>query len=65
MIYELEQNPLTLSEKEKRKYLFLKQVATLNSFRERNAISEEQFNVSYRGLISKMRITNEELQDWL
>lgn len=65
MIYELEQNPLTLSEKDKRKYLFLKQVATLNSFRERNAISEEQFNVSYRGLISKMRITDEELQDWL
>lgn len=38
---EVEQSPIELSESEKRKYLFLKQVNTLNAFRERNAISKE------------------------
>ena len=65
MMYEAEQSPLNLSENEKRKYLFLKQIATLNSFKERNAISKEQYDISYSGLVSKMEITEEELLDWL
>ncbi len=65
MMYEAEQSPLNLSENEKRKYLFLKQIATLNSFKERNAISKEQYDISYSGLVSKMEITEEELRDWL
>lgn len=44
---EIEQNLFNLSAGEKRKYLFLKQIATLNSFRERNAISKEQYEMSY------------------
>ena len=62
---EVEQSPIELSEKEKRKYLFLKQVNTLNAFRERNAISKEQYDISYYGLVSKMMITDKELQEWL
>lgn len=65
MMYEAEQSPLNLSENEKRKYLFLKQLTTLNSFKERNAISKEQYDISYNGLVSKMEITEEELHDWL
>ena len=65
MMYEAKQSPLNLSENEKRKYLFLKQIATLNSFKERNAISKEQYDISYSGLVSKMEITEEELHDWL
>lgn len=65
MMYEAEQSPLNLSGNEKRKYLFLKQIATLNSFKERNAISKEQYDISYSGLVSKMEITEEELRDWL
>ena len=65
MMYEAEQSPLNLSENEKRKYLFLKQIATLNSFKERNAISKEQYDIRYSGLVSKMEITEEELRDWL
>ena len=53
MMYGAEQSPLNLSENEKRKYLFLKQITTLNSFKERNAISKEQYDISYNGLISK------------
>ena len=56
---------VNFSENGKRKYLFLKQVNTLNAFRERNAISKEQYEISYYGLISKMKITDEELQEWL
>ena len=62
---EVEQNLFNLSAGEKRKYLFLKQIATLTSFKERNAISREQYDISYQGLISKMEITEEELRDWL
>ena len=62
---EVERSPLELSEQEKRKYLFLKQVNTLNAFRERNAISKEQYDISYYGLVSKMMITDKELQEWL
>ena len=49
---------------EKRKYLFLKQIATLKAFRDRNAISKEQYDISYNGLITKMNITEQELQEW-
>lgn len=62
---EVERSPLELSESEKRKYLFLKQINTLNAFRERNAISKEQYDISYNGLISKMGITEKELTEWL
>ena len=62
---EAAQNLNKLSADEKRKYLFLKQVATLNSFRERNAISREQYEISYNGLVSKMGITEQEIQAWL
>lgn len=62
---EVEQNLRLLSADEKRKYLFQKQVATLNSFRERNAISREQYEISYNGLVSKMGITEQEIQAWL
>ena len=65
MMLEGEQSPFNLSDKEKRKYLFLKQIATLNSFKERNAISREQYDISYNGLVSKMEITEEDLHDWL
>ena len=64
MAKEIEQSPLELSENEKRKYLFLKQINTLNAFRERNAISKEQYEISYNGLITKMEITEKELQEW-
>ena len=62
---EVERSPLELSESEKRKYLFLKQINTLNAFRERNAISKEQYDISYNGLITKMEITEKELTEWL
>lgn len=62
---EVERSPLELSDDDKRKYLFLKQINTLNAFRERNAISEEQYDISYNGLITKMEITDNELQEWL
>lgn len=61
---EAEQNLFNLSAEEKRKYLFLKQIAMLNSFRERNAISKGQYDISYDGLISKMEITEQELSEW-
>lgn len=64
MAKEVEQSPLELSESEKRKYLFLKQINTLNAFRERNAISKEQYDISYNGLVSKMGITEKELTEW-
>ena len=62
---EVERSLLEFSESEKRKYLFLKQINTLNAFRERNAISKEQYDISYNGLISKMGITEKELTEWL
>ena len=62
---EVEQSPMELSENEKRKYLFLKQINTLNAFRERNAISKEQYDISYNGLVTKMEITDKELKEWL
>ena len=56
---EVEQSPLELSENEKRKYLFLKQINTLNAFRERNAISKEQYEISYNGLKCQRQINTE------
>ena len=54
---ELNREPINFSADEKHKYLFLKQIHTLKAFRERNAISKEQYDISYHGLISKMGIT--------
>lgn len=62
---EEEPNLFNLSAGEKRKYLFLKQIAILNSFRERNAISKEQYEMSYNGLVTKMEITERELKEWM
>ena len=62
---EVEHITADLSAEDKRKYLFLKQINTLNAFRKRNAISKEQYDIDYNGLISKMGITEEELQRWL
>ena len=62
---ELNREPINFSADEKRKYLFLKQIHTLEAFRERNAISKEQYDISYNGLISKMEITEKELKEWL
>lgn len=62
---EVEQNQVNLSAEDKLKYLFLKQINTLNAFRKRNAISKGHYDISYKGLISKMGITEEELQRWL
>lgn len=62
---ELNREPINLSADEKRKYLFLKQIHTLKAFRERNAISKVQYDISYNGLISKMEITEKELKEWL
>ena len=62
---ETNKEPINLSVDEKRKYLFLKQIQTLKAFRERNAISKEQYDISYNGLITKMEITDKELQEWL
>ena len=56
---------LRSTNEEKRKYLFLKQIATLKAFRDRNAISKEQYDISYNGLVTKMGITEQELQEWL
>ena len=57
---ELNREPINFSADEKRKYLFLKQIHTLEAFRERNAISKEQYDRSYDVLISKMGITEKE-----
>ena len=57
---ELNREPINLSADEKRKCLFLKQIHTLKAFRERNAISKEQYDISYDGLRSKMGITEKE-----
>ena len=57
---EVEQSPIELSESEKRKYLFLKQVNTLNAFRERNAISKEPTIKKSIGKAKKDEKNNEE-----
>jgi hypothetical protein len=65
MVIRKEKELLTLSESEKRKYLFLKQVDTLNLFLERHAITKEQYDISYSGLVIKMNITEEEIKAWI
>lgn len=43
--------------------LFIKQKETLDAFVSRDAISKEQYNFSLNGLIKKMHITKEELEE--
>ncbi len=62
---KVDQMTIGYTNDEKRKYLFLKQIATLKAFCDRNAISKEQYDISYNGLVDKMRITEQELQEWL
>lgn len=49
---------------EQKKFLFLKQVRTLDTLKEHGAISEDQYDISYNGLVTKMHITEEELKEW-
>ena len=49
----------------KRKYLFLRQVETLDGFLKNGAISRAQYDFSYSGLVTKMNITRDELSAWL
>lgn len=49
----------------KRKYLFLRQVETLDGFLKNGAISRAQYDFSYNGLVTKMNITHDELSAWL
>ena len=49
---------------EQKKFLFLKQVHTLDTLKEYGAISKEQYDISYNGLVTKMHITEEELKEW-
>ena len=49
---------------EQKKFLFLRQLHTLNTLREHGAISEEQYGISYNGLVTKMGITEQELKEW-
>lgn len=49
---------------EQRKFLFLKQVKTLDTLKEHGAISERQYDISYNGLITKMHIKDDELKEW-
>ncbi len=56
---------LQLDEKSKRKYLFLRQVEMLDGFLANGAISRAQYDFSYSGLVTKMKITKEELDEWL
>ena len=65
MIIKKERNISDFSDAEKRKYLFLKQIDTLNLFLERHAITKEQYDISYSGLVIKMNITEEEIKAWI
>ena len=49
---------------EQKKFLFLKQVHTLDTLKEHGAISTEQYNISYNGLVTKMNVTKKELAEW-
>ena len=62
----LETNPLTagVEIKDKRKYLFLRQVEMLNGFLKTGAISQAQYEFSYTGLVTKMNVTDNELVEW-
>jgi hypothetical protein len=54
MLTNKSEGALSLDEKEKRKYLFLRQVETLDSFLANGAISRKQYDFSYSGLVTKM-----------
>ena len=54
MNFEDDSELAQLSPEEKKKQLYLKQVQTLNDFRERNAISKEQYEKSLHDLTEKM-----------
>ena len=62
MLTNKSEGSLSLDEKEKRKYLFLRQVETLDSFLANGAISRKQYDFSYSGLVTKMNITEKELE---
>ena len=49
---------------EHKKYLFLKQVHTIKTLKEHGAISEQQYDISYNGLVTKMHVTQNELKEW-
>ncbi len=58
MQFELENNELSsLSEVEKKQYLFKKQKQTLDDFLARNAISKQQYDKSLGDLKVKMGIS--------
>lgn len=65
MLFDKEERPISLSEEDKRKYLFLRQVETLEGFLANGAISRAQYEFSYSGLVTKMNITEKELSEWL
>ena len=65
MFFENSENPLILNENDKRKYLFLRQIETLDGFLANGAISRQQYTLSYNGLVTKMNITKQELYEWL
>lgn len=50
---------------DKKKYLFLKQLETLDSFLKNGAISRAQYDFSYNGLVTKMNISDAEIAEWL
>ena len=50
---------------DKRKYLFLRQIETLEGFLRNGAITKAQYEFSYSGLVTKMNITPAELSEWL
>jgi len=54
-----------INENDKRKFLFLRQVETLNTFLSNGAINKAQYDFSYNGLVTKMNISEEELSEWL
>lgn len=50
---------------DKKKYLFLKQLETLDRFLKNGAISPAQYDFSYNGLVTKMNVSDSELEEWL
>ena len=49
---------------EQKRYLFLKQVRTLKTLKAHGAISDRQYDISYNGLVTKMGVTQSELDEW-
>ena len=63
----MEQSPKSqqqAKDQECKKRLFLMQKSTLDSFLERGAISQRQYDFSYCGLVTKMNIQKQELEEW-